>query len=171
MLFSSFSESWVGAFIAVGAFAGALPAGILAERVGRRWATIIIGFPYLISWALLALATSVGMLYTGRIFAGIATGASCVVAPMFISEIAETSLRGALGAFFQLFLTVGILFVYVVGALVDWQALSWICGIFPVLLIVTVFFIPDSPIFLVKQVNDLFINHFRCLLTLCCFVC
>lgn len=137
----------------MGAFVGALPAGILAERVGRRWATIIIGIPYIISWVLLALATSVGMLYTGRILAGIATGASCVVAPMFISEIAETSLRGALGAFFQLFLTVGILFIYVVGALVDWVTLSWVSAIFPVLLIVTVFFIPDSPIFLVKQVR------------------
>lgn len=97
------------------------------------------------------MASSVNMLYAGRVFAGIATGASCVVAPMFISEIAETSLRGALGAFFQLFLTVGILFIYVVGALVDWVTLSWASAIFPILLIVTVFFIPDSPIFLVKQ--------------------
>lgn len=146
-------ESWVGSYLAVGAFLGALPAGILAERIGRRWATIIIGFPYIISWICLAMAGSVGMLYTGRIFAGIATGASCVVAPMFISEIAETSLRGALGAFFQLFLTVGILFVYLVGALVDWVTLSWVSAIFPILLIISVFFIPDSPIFLVKQVK------------------
>jgi MFS family permease len=101
---------------------------------------------------MLALAQNVGTLYLGRFFAGIATGASCVVAPMFISEIAETSLRGALGAFFQLFLTVGILFDYLVGAIVDWRTFTWSCAIFPILLIVTVFFIPDSPIFLVKQV-------------------
>lgn len=98
------------------------------------------------------MAQSVGMLYAGRFFAGIATGASCVIAPMFISEIAETSLRGALGAFFQLFLTVGILFDYVVGALVDWRTFTWSCAIFPVLLMVTVFFIPDSPQFLLRQV-------------------
>lgn len=72
---------------------------------------------------------------------------------MFISEIAETSLRGALGAFFQLFLTVGILYVYVAGALMNWILLSWSCLLFPILLILTVFFIPDSPIYLVKQVN------------------
>lgn len=77
--------------MAVGAFVGALPTGILAERIGRRWTTISLGLPYLISWALLALAKNVGMLYAGRVFAGIATGGSCVVAPMFISEIAETS--------------------------------------------------------------------------------
>lgn len=75
----------------MGAFIGALPTGILAERIGRRWTTICLGIPYLISWALLALANSVGMLYAGRVFAGIATGGSCVAAPMFISEIAETS--------------------------------------------------------------------------------
>jgi SP family facilitated glucose transporter-like MFS transporter 8 len=62
-------------------------------------------------------------------------------------------LRGALGAFFQLFLTVGILFIYIVGALVDWVTLSVVSAIFPILLIVAVFFIPESPIYLVKQVS------------------
>lgn len=87
----SFTESWVGSFLAVGAFFGALPAGILAERIGRRWTTIGLAIPYLISWSLLVLAKNVHWLYAGRVFAGIATGGSCVVAPMFISEIAETS--------------------------------------------------------------------------------
>lgn len=148
--------------MAVGAFAGALPTGVLAERIGRRYTTMFLGVPYLISWALLALAQNVGMLYAGRIFAGIATGGSCVVAPMFISEIAETSLRGALGAFFQLFLTVGILFIYIVGAMTDWVTLSIVCAIFPILLIISVFFIPDSPIYLVKQVIH---NKVNCYLT------
>jgi len=144
-------KSWVGSFLAVGAFAGALPTGLLAERIGRKYTTICLGIPYLLSWALLAFAKNVGMLYGGRVLAGIATGGTCVVAPMFISEIAETSLRGALGAFFQLFLTVGILFIYVVGALTDWVTLSIACAIFPILLIVTVFFIAESPVYLIKQ--------------------
>ncbi|KAG5675605.1 hypothetical protein PVAND_005497 [Polypedilum vanderplanki] len=144
-------KSWIGSFLAIGAFIGALPAGVLAERIGRKFTTILIGVPFLISWGLLSFASNIGMLYAGRVFAGIATGASCVVAPMFISEIAETSLRGALGAFFQLFLTVGILFVYVIGSVVNWVQLSMISAIFPILLIVFVFFLPDSPIYLVKQ--------------------
>lgn len=72
---------------------------------------------------------------------------------MYISEIAETSVRGALGAFFQSFLTVGILFIYVVGAVSSWVTLSYLCAIFPIILIVAMFLIPDSPTFLVKQVN------------------
>jgi hypothetical protein len=74
-----------------------------------------------------------------------------VVAPMFISEIAETSVRGALGAFFQLHLTIGILFIYVAGAYTDWVSLSIMCAVFPVLLIIAMIFVHDSPTFLVKQ--------------------
>lgn len=72
---------------------------------------------------------------------------------MFISEIAETSIRGALGAFFQLFLTVGILFVYAIGPYVSWTTLSVLCAIFPVLLIVAMLIVPESPTYLVKQVS------------------
>lgn len=79
-------ESWVGSFLAIGAFCGALPAGLLAERIGRKFTTITIGVPYIVSYLLLALASNVPMLYAGRFMSGIATGASCVVAPMFIGK-------------------------------------------------------------------------------------
>ncbi|XP_062558140.1 facilitated trehalose transporter Tret1-2 homolog [Armigeres subalbatus] len=143
--------SWVGAFLAVGAFCGALPAGYLAEKIGRKYTTMSLALPYLVSWALIIFASGAEMLYAGRFVIGIATGASCVVAPMFISEIAETSIRGALGAFFQLFLTVGILFVYAVGPYTSWTTLSVLCAAFPVLLILAMLVIPESPTYLVKQ--------------------
>lgn len=69
---------WVGSFLAVGAFVGALPAGILAEKIGRKWACISIAIPYILSWLSLALASNVTMIFIGRFLAGIATGASCV---------------------------------------------------------------------------------------------
>jgi SP family facilitated glucose transporter-like MFS transporter 8 len=69
---------------------------------------------------------------------------------MFISEIAETSIRGALGAFFQLHLTVGILYVYLIGAYTSWFVLSIACAIFPILLILAMVFVPESPTYLVK---------------------
>ncbi|XP_055587580.1 facilitated trehalose transporter Tret1-2 homolog [Uranotaenia lowii] len=144
-------QSWVGAFLAVGAFVGALPAGFLAEKIGRKFTTMSLAIPYLISWVLIIFANGAEMLYAGRFIIGIATGASCVVAPMFISEIAETAIRGTLGAFFQLFLTVGILFVYAIGPYVSWVLLSVLCAIFPAVLIVAMIFVKESPTYLVKQ--------------------
>lgn len=51
----------------------------------------------------------------------------------------------------EFYIMLGILFVYIVGAISSWITLSVACAIFPILLIVAVFFIPDSPIYLVKQ--------------------
>lgn len=50
---------------------------------------------------------------------GAVTGTFCVVAPMYTGEIAENSIRGVLGSFFQLLITAGILFVYALDALVS----------------------------------------------------
>lgn len=83
---------------------------------------------------------------------GISTGASCVVAPVFISEYAETSIRGMLGTCFQLFLTMGILLVYAVGAVTNWIVLSWVCLVVPVVMFIGLFFVPESPVWLLKQV-------------------
>lgn len=84
---------------------------------------------------------------------GISTGGYCVVCPMYISEFADISVRGALGAFFQLFLTIGILLVYLVGAYTSWQTLSVVCSVAPVLLIAFMLIVPDSPTFYLKQVR------------------
>lgn len=148
---SKSEEPWVGSFLAIGAFFGALPGGILADKIGRKYTTMALAIPYLISWACIVFAKGAGLLITGRFFVGLATGASCVVAPMYVSEVAETSVRGALGAFFQLFLTIGILFIYLVGAVAHWVTLSIACAIFPVILLVAMIFIPESPTYLMKQ--------------------
>lgn len=86
-------------------------------------------------------------------FQGISTGGSCVVTPMFISEVAENSIRGLLGTCFQLFLTIGILLVFVVGTLTSWVNLSWVCGVIPVVFIGAMFIIPESPTWLLKHVS------------------
>lgn len=99
---------------------------------------------------------------------GIAIGGSCVVCPVYISEFAETSIRGTLGTCFQLFLTIGILFVYACGTLkLSWQLLSWMCLVFPILNLIGLCFLPESPIWLLKNVSnfnlktDIFIEIFQ----------
>lgn len=175
--------TWIASFLPIGALFGAIPAGIMADKIGRRGAAIAITIPFIVSWLLTVFAKNVLMLYIARfligklisnsinreyrtlwtkltyfclticsINTGISTGGSCVVAPVFISEFAETSIRGLLGTCFQLFLTVGILIVYAVGGFTNWIVLSWVCFIIPCACLVGLFFVPDSPIWLLKQV-------------------
>lgn len=83
---------------------------------------------------------------------GVSTGSFCVVAPMYISEIAETSIRGTLGTLFQLLLTFGILLVYLIGAVVSWTTLSVLCLMVPIALFIGMLILPETPTYLLKKV-------------------
>lgn len=63
---------------------------------------------------------------------------------MYIGEIAEKEIRGTLGSYFQLMITIGILFVYAVGAGVNLFWLSVICGIIPLIFGVVFFLMPGE---------------------------
>jgi MFS transporter, sugar porter (SP) family len=143
--------SWIGSLVAVGAIAGALPAGYLADRFGRKLVLLALSAPFLLSWIMITAANAVGILYAARLIAGFATGATTVVAPMFIGEIAESSVRGALGSYFQLMLTVGILYTYVVGAIANYIWLGILSGIVPVVFFLTFLRVPESPTYLMKK--------------------
>lgn len=47
--------------LAIGAFCGALPGGLMAEKIGRRYSSMALGVPFLISWAFIIPASSAGM--------------------------------------------------------------------------------------------------------------
>lgn len=143
--------SWIGSLMAVGAFLGALPAGTATDMFGRKLSLLAIGIPFIISWALIAYASSVNMLYIARFIAGFATGASSAIVPVYIGEIAENSIRGALGSSFQLMITAGILYVYLIGAIVDFYWLAVFCGLIPVLFIIVFLKAPETPVYLLRK--------------------
>jgi SP family arabinose:H+ symporter-like MFS transporter len=83
-------------------------AGPLSDRIGRRavlrWAAIL----YAISAILSALAPSFLALVLARMLGGFGVGASLILAPLYIAEIAPKELRGRLVSFNQLNIVIGI---------------------------------------------------------------
>lgn len=147
--------SWVSSMVPLGAAAICFPIGFLANIFGRKWTMLGLVVPFTIGWAMIIWAQNVAMLLVARFILGVAGGAFCVTAPMYTGEIAESSIRGALGSYFQLMITIGILFVYAVGAGAEVILLSIICGIIPLVFGVIFFFMPESPSYLVsKDKND-----------------
>ncbi|CAG9118631.1 unnamed protein product [Plutella xylostella] len=144
-------SSLVSSILAIGAAVGALPTGMLAQRAGRRPTILILAIPFMLSWLLTIFANGAGMLIAARFIAGLATGGICVAAPMYIGEIAETSIRGSLGAFFQLFLTVGILFTFVIGGWTHWRVLSIVSAVLPPLLVAVFWWMPETPAYLLGR--------------------
>ncbi len=125
--------------------------GIPAEKYGRKKVLIGIGILFLVSAVGSAVAPEVISFMIFRFLGGLGVGASSVVAPMFISEIAPAKNRGKLVAAFQFNIVFGILLAYFSNYLlsgVGEDSWRWMLGILAVpamLFVVLMFFVPESP--------------------------
>ncbi len=139
---------------------GAMFGGIPADRMGRKRSLFWIGLIYFISSVGAALASDVNLFMLFRFLGGLAIGASSVVAPMYISEIAPAESRGRMVVLFQLNIVAGILIAYVSNYLLqgtgneDWR---WMLGVVAVpsfIFTILTFLIPESPRWLILKKND-----------------
>ncbi|KAI8884900.1 general substrate transporter [Backusella circina FSU 941] len=95
-----------------GGCGGALTAYIAADRIGRKKALIINTIIYIIGSALQAGAQNTAMMLFGRFVGGWGTGASTMIAPMYIAEICALNIRGRMGALWQLNFASGAAVIY-----------------------------------------------------------
>ncbi|CAK9830994.1 Facilitated trehalose transporter Tret1-2 homolog [Anthophora retusa] len=143
--------SWVSSLLALGAIGGAYPSGTMADKMGRKKSLLLLSVPFLLSWGIIVVATDVKLLYIARFLVGMGVGAGCVLGPTYISEIAEVSTRGTLGALFQLFLTVGIFLAFILGSVLNYTTFAIVCAGIIVLFLGTFYWMPESPVWLVGQ--------------------
>ncbi len=158
------SDIMIGQTVAMalyGTIIGALFGGIPAQRIGRRLSLIWIAALFLISAIGSALAPEVYTLMIARFIGGLSIGASSVVAPMYISEIAPANKRGKLTALFQFNIVLGIMIAYFSNYLIgteDIESWRWMLGVEVIpatFFLVMVFTIPESPRWLVVAKNKL----------------
>ncbi|OXA62848.1 facilitated trehalose transporter Tret1-2 homolog [Folsomia candida] len=145
------SQSWVGAILTLGALFSAPVCGVLMDRIGRKNTMLILSVPFVLGWLLIGYAQNLAMMLCGRFISGFCGGGFSLVAPVFIGETAEDSIRGALGSGFQLMVVLGILFVNTVGSFADWQWLSLICGFVPLVFLISMIFVQESPRYLLMK--------------------
>jgi SP family facilitated glucose transporter-like MFS transporter 8 len=142
---------WISSLIGVGAAISCIPIGYLMNWIGRKWAMLVLVIPFLIGWALLIWAVNVAMMIAGRLLLGLAGGAFCISAPLYSAEIAEKEIRGIIGTFFQLLINAGILFVYCIGPYIRVLWTNVICALVVVVFALIMFFMPESPVHLVRK--------------------
>jgi len=154
------SNAMIGQMVAMalyGTVIGALLGGIPADLFGRKTSLFWVAVLYFISAVGSALAPDVYSLMFYRFIGGLGVGASSVVAPMYISEIAPRESRGRLTAMFQFNIVLGILMAYFSNWLIgnegadNWR---WMLGMeaFPAFaFVVMVLFVPRSPRWLIVK--------------------
>lgn len=145
-----------------GTVIGALFGGIPADKWGRKQSLLWIGVFYLVSALGSALAWDITSFTFFRFLGGLGVGASSVVAPMYISEIAPAKNRGLLVALYQFNIVFGIVMAYLSNYLIgtagladDWRWMLGVEGIPALIYSVMIFRIPESPRWLIAKFNDL----------------
>jgi sugar porter (SP) family MFS transporter len=143
----------------IGTIVGAFTAGKPAELYGRRRVLFALAAMYFVGAAGSALAPTLALFVAFRFVGGLAVGGASVVTPLYIAEIAPAHLRGRLVALNQLNVVGGILLAFLSNYVIAQQVASaaswrWMLGVqvLPAaLFFVLLFFIPESPRWLVKQ--------------------
>ena len=142
----------VAALLTFGCLVGALFTGNFTEKFGRKNVMIFTAVVYVISAFGCAFSESATMLTILRVLSGLAVGATSVVAPMYISEIAPAHSRGRLVSFNQFAITIGIVLAYIFDYLLmrlgddSWRYMLAVPGVFGVVFFVfLVLKFPESP--------------------------
>jgi SP family arabinose:H+ symporter-like MFS transporter len=134
-----------------GAFVGRIP----ADALGRKVSLVIIACIFLFASLGTAVATNWYLFVILRFIGGLGVGASSVIAPIYISEIAPASTRGRLVILFQFNIVLGILVSYgsnyIIGLLFQdsWRLMLGIMAIPSLMFLILLRFVPESPRWLI----------------------
>ncbi|KAJ4348396.1 uncharacterized protein N0V89_009770 [Didymosphaeria variabile] len=110
---NAYVSSNVVSLLTAGCFFGAIAAAFLNERFGRRYSLMGFSVIFLIGAAIQTAAHhEIGMIYGGRVIAGLGIGGMSSITPVFVSENAPPAVRGRIAGLFQEFLVIGSTFAY-----------------------------------------------------------
>lgn len=115
---TGFTLGYLVAGTSVGAAVGALLAGPLTDRFGRKSLLIADAGIYTVGALLCAVAWHAWVLISARTLIGLAIGADSAIATAYIAEYAPRKQRGSLSLIQQWMITVGILVSYLVALVV-----------------------------------------------------
>lgn len=147
-------------------------AGPLSDRLGRRTVLRYAAILYAVSAITSALAPTFTALVIARMIGGFGVGASLILAPMYIAELAPPSIRGRLVSFNQLNIVIGISLAFFTNYMIlqlgksdaswvsnlgirehNWRWMLGLETIPAVLYFCGLFFVPKSPRWLILKGN------------------
>lgn len=130
---------------------GCLISGWLMEKFGRRNSHYIICALFLLGWLLIACAENLTLMLAGRFFTGICVGLLGPLGPVYIAETTEPKLRGFFLAAVSLAIALGIFAAHLIGTFMTWQWTATISCMFPILSVVLLALVPESPTWLISK--------------------
>ncbi len=160
---SPLMTGWAASSAIWGCIVGAMFAGVLSDRMGRKKVLIITAVLFFVSSLGAAFAGDLTTFILARLVGGLGIGAASMLSPLYISEIAPAKSRGTLVSLYQLAIVIGINLIYFVNLKISsygdqtWNVeTGWrymlASGMLPALLFLFLLFtVPESPRWLSKN--------------------
>lgn len=140
---------WIVSAMMAGAAVGSLGAGWMSATLGRKRSLMLAGVLFVVGSLFCAVAGTASILIVARFVLGLAIGIAAFTAPLYLAEVAPERIRGAMISTYQLMITTGILLAFLsdtaFSSTGNWR---WMLGIIAapgVLFSIGLFFLPDSP--------------------------
>jgi sugar porter (SP) family MFS transporter len=152
---SSFQQELVTSLLLVGAVVGALCAGRVSDRIGRRLTVLITAVVFVAGVLLAAFTPTYATLLAARVIIGLAVGSASMIVPLYIGEVVPPRVRGGMVSLNQLAITTGILGSYLIdyglSSTGDWRLMFGLAAIPAVALFTGMLFQQESPHWLIRQ--------------------
>jgi len=148
---------WTVSSLLFGCIAGVSISGKAGDYFGRKKVLMLAAFLFFVSAVGSALSTQLALFISARLIGGLAVGVASILSPMYIAEIAPAKYRGALVSLNQLAIVIGILIAFFTNYLLvntgenNWRWMLLVMAAPAVLLFVSLFFVPESPRWLVAK--------------------
>ncbi len=147
----------VSSIFTLGGLLGALLAGPWCNKLGRLRTMRVMTLFFIVGAILESVAPSIAVLVIGRIIAGVGTGLSLVVVPIYISEIAPPKEKGLFGALTQIMINLGILLTQVLGYFLSrdswWRMILAVAAMIGIVQLTGLSLVPESPKWLAENNN------------------
>ncbi|KAH0794647.1 major facilitator superfamily transporter [Histomonas meleagridis] len=156
MQISSELSNWFNTLHSLCAILGGPINQLLIPKIGCKKMTFSTSVVCGVAWVLLSITkrSFYWLGFVARCILGLCTGSFSGVCSMYIVEISPDEYRGAYGVVHQLMITIGIAWAYLLGIFCTWRLLTYLCIIFPCILCVLIWFVPESPRSNLNEDND-----------------
>ncbi|XP_065355023.1 facilitated trehalose transporter Tret1 [Calliphora vicina] len=143
--------SWFSSINLICVPLGCLFSGLLTQPIGKRRAMQIVNLPILASWLLFHFSTKTEHLYAALCLSGLGGGLMEAPVLTYVAEITEPKYRGILSALGSTCVITGVFIQFIMGSLMDWRTIAAVSSVFPVISIISLCFVPESPTWLIRE--------------------
>lgn len=162
-------QGWVMSSALLGCLLGVVISGNMADKYGRKFMMILAAIIFVLSAFGVGAAQNINQFIIFRIISGVGIGIASNISPMYLSEIAPSSVRGKFVAIYQLAIVLGILSAQIINWLIaqpvlpgeeimnswngqiGWRWMFWVPAFPAILYLILTFFIPESPRWLISK--------------------